>query len=423
MEGASLFLILCYGFLGGILLNLMPCVFPVLAIKIYGLTKNVSRSAAVRNALFFSMGIIFSALLLAAVFICFRSFGEYVGWGFQLQSPIFLKLMIYLFTLLTLFFLDFLEVGGSLAAFFGKKEAKTELGSPFGAFLSGCLTTLVATPCSAPFMGAAIGAGLLMGTLPFLLIITALGCGMAFPYFILSLFPHVIAYLPKSGIWMVRLKHFLALPLFGTALWLLWVLYSLEGLSSFTGGVLGIVVIYFMAMIWKKKGSDRFSFKWACLFLFLILLTLPSFKFKQLNNDNLGSSPYLAEDLEWIEFSPTTLESLKRSGRPIYLDFTAKWCLTCQLNKKVVFSSDAVLSLLKEKNVALVRGDWTSRSAEIAAALEKFGRISVPMTVIYPAKNKRSLFSIDNQGDKESSPIILPPILTPQLVIEALNKE
>lgn len=400
-----------FAIIGGVLLNLMPCVFPVLSIKILAFVRNAADDpkVAIRHGYAFAAGIVVSMLALALVFIGLRAAGAQLGWGFQLQSPIFVAIMAALFFFLGLYFMGLIEFGGSLVNAAGKiKLSKGYLGS----FASGLLATLVATPCTAPFMGSAIGASLLTGTAGALLIFLGLGIGMASPYLLLTHFPFFTRALPKPGMWMEVLKQGLAFPMFATTIWLLWVL----GLQA---GLLALIKLLFILLslsfgAWCYIRGKRASRLWqifsvlSCFFSLAValwlLITIAPASIGSASKDNEVEQTQRL----WQQFSPELLAQLKQEGRPIFIDFTAAWCLTCQLNKQTTLSSPAVIARFRQHQFALIRGDWTNRDPQITAVLEEFGRAGVPLNLIYGPS-------------PEQSPVVLPTLLSPQIVIETVE--
>ena len=327
--GLALALVLAFG--GGLLLNLMPCVLPVLSIKALGFAQG---EGGLRHALLYAAGVLASFWLLAGLLIGLRAVGSQLGWGFQLQSPVAVAILAAFFLVLAL----------NLSGLFEFRFAFA--GEPGGQFLSGVLAVVVASPCTAPFMGAALGYAVLESGWRAFLVFTALALGMALPYAALAAAPGWRRYLPKPGPWMPRLKRWLAVPLYATVLWLGWVF------------------------------AQQVNF---------------------LHEKN---------DAAWEPYSAQKVASLQAAGKPVFVDFTAAWCVTCQVNERVVLSRDDVRAAFRDKGVTLVRADWTRRDPEIARALAALGRSGVPAYVLYmPGR----------------APLLLPELLTPQRVLEALD--
>jgi len=337
-------------FAGGLLLNLMPCVLPVLGLKVLALAQSAQKSLRERRreTLAFGAGVLVSFWILAGLLLVLRAGGQGLGWGFQLQSPGFVLFLSLLFAVMSLQFFGIFDFGDRLSAAAGRVRTPSGLAGSFG---GGVLMTAVSTPCTAPFMGSALGTALALPAPLALLVFTALGIGMALPLSLVALFPGLSRYFPKPGRWMDRLKRALGVPLLVTAFWLLWIFALQTGL-------------------WTPGSSTL--------------------------------------NLTWEKYSPDRVTELQREGRLVYVDFTASWCLTCQVNKRVVFSSDEVLTEVSKNNVALLRGDWTQRDPVVTRALESFGRSGVPLNVIYFPNSSREA-------------LVLPTVLTPGIVLEALR--
>lgn len=341
-SGVSVAAALALAFAGGLLLNLMPCVFPVLSIKVLGLVKHSGRNARA-HGLAYSAGVLVSFWLLAGALLALRAQGHALGWGFQLQSPLFVGALAALFVALGLGMLGVFELGASLTRLGALSAAASGLR---GSFLSGALAVVVATPCTAPFMGAALGAALALPAAQSLAIFTALGAGMALPYAALVFFPALLARLPKPGRWMDTLKKVLSVPLFATAAWLLWVL-SLQ----------------------------------------------------------LGAGSPRADGLNWRKWSREAVEAEVAAGRDVFVDFTAAWCVTCQVNERVALAAPEARAALSRPGLTLMKADWTSRDPDIADELARHGRSGVPVYVVHRPGRK---------------PALLPTVLTPSLVVESV---
>ena len=416
--GLSLPWALAFALIGGMLLNLMPCVFPVLSVKILGFAEEAGNKQAMRrHGALFGAGVLVSMWILAGGLLALRAAGSQIGWGFQLQSPIFIALMTMLFFGIGLNLLGVFEVGTTLMNWGGRMQTATSSSGNVGAFLTGVLATVVATPCTAPFMGAALGVALTLSTAGALLIFTALGVGMATPYVVLSMTPALLDRLPKPGAWMETLKQAFAFPMFATAIWLVWVF----GQQTSTGGVAfllaGLLLIGMAAWIVHRWSAPQLS-RTALLVtrglagaalvggIAIAIIgagTAPATSSATAATETATS----ASEQAWQSYSPDTVESLRAEGRPVFVDFTAAWCLTCQVNKRRVLSAETVQSAFDEKNVALVRADWTNRDPEITKALQSHGRSGVPVYVFY-----------DGDG---SDPALLPEVLTEDLVLEHLE--
>ncbi|PSQ58881.1 MAG: thiol:disulfide interchange protein, partial [Bacteroidetes bacterium QH_10_64_19] len=402
----------------GLLLNLMPCVFPVLSVKILGFAEEAGDTRAMqRHGALFGAGVLVSMWILAGGLLALRAAGSQIGWGFQLQSPIFIALMTMLFFGIGLNLLGAFEVGTTLMNWGGRMQTAASGGGNASAFLTGVLATVVATPCTAPFMGAALGVALTLSTAGALLIFTALGVGMATPYVVLSMTPALLDRLPEPGAWMETLKQAFSFPMFATAIWLVWVF----GRQTSNGGVafllVGLLLLGMAAWIVHRWSAPQLSrtAMWVtrglagAALVGGIAIAVVGAGSAPVEDASAASSETTASSTEqtWQSYSPDTIESLRAEGRPVFVDFTAAWCLTCQVNKRRVLTTEAVQKAFDEKNVALVRADWTNRDPEITKALESHGRSGVPVYVFY-----------DGDG---SEPELLPEVLTEDIILSTLD--
>lgn len=404
---SSIWMALAFALIGGMILNLMPCVFPILSIKILGFAEGNSqdRGTMRKHGLLFGAGVILSFLALAGALLLLRAGGESLGWGFQLQNPLIIAFLALLMFAIGLNLLGVFEIGFRLASAGGQLDRGS--GSA-GAFWSGVLATIVATPCTAPFMGAALGWSLAQPAVIALTVFAALGLGMAIPYVLLSFFPKWLERLPRPGPWMETLKQALSFGLFATAVWLVWVFGRQTGVDGAALLLAAMMLIGLAAWIlnrwsWitsspKKRVITR-SFAGVALVLAL-MATLSGSRFV-----NTGSVP-LSDG--WQTFDPDRIEEIVQSGQPVFVDFTATWCITCQVNKRVALSNADVIRKFESQNVVLMQADWTNQDPVITAALEQFGRSGVPLYVLYPGGN--------------ADPVILPELLTPGIVINALDR-
>lgn len=390
-------------FIGGIILNLMPCVLPVIGIKILELVEHKNRSLkhGRAHALFFSLGIIVSLWVLYIIILAIKQTGAEIGWGFQLQEPRFVAFMILVLTLMACSFFGFLEIGATLQRFGGMARYSKGFA---GSFLSGVLTTILATPCTAPFMGTSIAVALTTDILGGFLIFTGLGLGLASPYLLFISSPKLIKFIPRPGQWMNTLKELLGFPLLAAIVWLLWVLEQEANSGSVSHVLVSIVLILFGCWTIQTWGAPTRSkyLRRSASTVFVIALALGCFSalsVTAINSPPSSENEDFSNSLNWQPYRVETLDALRREGRTIYVDFTASWCITCQLNKKIVFSSQEVLDEINNQNIALVRADWTSKDAVITDALAAFGKASVPLTVIYkPNGSVRILPSLLTAG-------------------------
>lgn len=362
--------------LGGLILNLMPCVFPVLAIKVVGFSQ---QGADVRSrrlgGIAYSAGVVLSFLALGAAMIALRAAGEQLGWGFQLQSPAVVAALAALFTLIGLNLAGMFEFGAFLPSSVASMEARHPLGN---AFLSGVLAVAIASPCTAPFMGASLGLAVALPTAQALLVFGALGLGMALPYLAISWAPGIARVLPQPGAWMEPFRKLMAFPMFATVAWLVWVLGQQSGIDG-AGALLALLVALSM-VVWALglRGRARAALATFSIATFALLAWA--------TGPNITRTPAQAAaqaDGPWQAWEPGRVDQLLATGQPVFVDFTAAWCVTCQYNKKTTLANAQVLADLKTHNVALLRADWTRRDPAITAALAQLGRNGVPVYVFY----------------------------------------
>ena len=392
----SPFLAIIFAFLGGLILNLMPCVFPVISLKILNFLEISENPLEVKkHGLIFSAGTLITFLAIGLIILLIRNSGEQIGWGFQLQSPIFVTSLIYLFVFMSGLFVSSTAFGSAFTRLGNLMTASNGYSSSFG---TGFLAVLVATPCTAPFMGSAIGFALIQPSIYSFLIFLSLGIGFCFPYLILSFQPNLLKFLPNPGQWMERFKKFMAIPMSLTAIWLLWVLSNQVSENDLLKVIFGIAIILILIGLNSSNNliSSNRKFNLPLIFISLlgILYLLPM---KDIDLSNVKPN-----------FSVTELNKKIEEG-PVFLNFTADWCITCKVNEKVALNGEAFNNLIDSKNISYVKADWTNRNDEIFNLLESYGRSGIPLYVFYPSKNKK--------------PIILPEVLTEKLVIEYLNEE
>jgi thiol:disulfide interchange protein len=407
--GTSLPSLLALAILGGLILNLMPCVFPVLSIKAIGLVEQAKKHpAAVRaKGLVFAAGVISSMLCLAAAMLALRAGGEQIGWGFQLQSPLFVTLLIYLLLAVGLNLSGVFEVGGGLA---GVGDGLTQGDSYRASFFTGVLTTLVATPCTAPYMAFAIGAALTQPPIVALCIFAALGLGLSLPYLLLSFAPWLRRALPKPGAWMDTLKQVFAFPIYASAAWLLWVLAQQTSPVGLGAALAGAILVALAAWAYQKSKSSSTAGRVAALAtaaLAVLLAVILPIRFAGVAAAASGASTRGAQPAdEWQPYNGAQVTALNSAGRPLLVNFTASWCLTCLVNERNAFADSAVQAVFRDKGVTLMKGDWTNRDPAITQALAAFGRAGVPLYVVY-------------NSTPGSEPVILPQLLTANVVQSA----
>lgn len=422
--GPALLLNLLFAAIGGLILNLMPCVFPVIGLKILGFAGHGGmgsdgrldpgqRSAVRSGSMWFAGGVVVSFWALAGLLLVLRGLGESIGWGFQLQSPGFVAAMALLFVAIGLNFSGLFEFGAQATRLGGAIPASAGANRG-GAFASGVLAVLVATPCTAPFMGSAIGFTLAQPAVSTLAIFTALGLGMALPYILLGLFPGWLRLLPRPGRWMETFKQLLAFPMFAAAAWLAWVLERQAGGDAVFALLLGAVVLACGLWLWGRQVQGRTgSGRWVqgAIAAFMVLAGLGlAWPGADPGRDAVVADAGPAASRvagDWQAWSQPLVASALAAGRPVFVDFTAAWCVSCQVNKKLVLESAAVREAFERQDVLRLRADWTQRDPAITAELSRHGRNSVPLYLFYPAG--------------EGVPRILPELLTTGLVVGALE--
>lgn len=404
-EVRSLGVALLFAFFGGAILNLMPCVFPVISLKVMGFMEHGAqgRAQGMRQALLFALGVLVSFWVVAGALLLLRAGGQQLGWGFQLQSPLFVVLMACLFFLLGLNLVGVFEVGLGLTRL---AEVGASSSGSWGSFLSGVLATLVATPCTAPFMGSAIGFSLTQPVWASLLVFTVLAVGMATPYVLLAAWPGLLRRLPRPGAWMETFKQAISFPLFLTVVFFVWVLDRQAGPEAAAALLTGLVLLGVAGWLYGRFWMSGRLLPRVLAGVFL----LAGLAVGALGADGLASAPNPGQDqTSWRPWSPQTVESLLAEGRPVFVDFTASWCLTCQANKQVALNRPEVQEAFQERQVVTLRADWTHRDPQITQALASFGRSGVPLYVLY-------------SGIPGDPPRILPEVLTPGLVLQALQE-
>ena len=403
---------MAFSFVGGLILNLMPCVFPVLSLKVLGFVEQAggSRAESFKHGLIFTGGVLVSFWTLAVALIALRAGGQQLGWGFQLQSPRFVMGLAGLFFLIGLNLLGVFEVGTSLTQAGGVLTGHQGWS---GSFLSGVLATVVATPCTAPFMGSALGFALTLSPLGALMIFTSLAMGMSSPYLVLSGIPALLAFVPRPGAWMETFKQVMGFLMVATVLWLLWVLGNQTGSAGIVAALRSLWMFSLAAWIWGRWGTllQTRGKRIASALAAIILLTFGTvWAFTSLAGLHLapgGEAP--AGEMAWEPYSAERLAELHKAGKPVFVDFSASWCLTCQVNERVALNQPEVQKKFKDLGISLLKGDWTSRDEKITEALQSYGRSGVPCYVLYGP-------------DPNASPTVLPEILTPGIVLGALEK-
>ena len=373
---------LVLAFVGGMLLNLMPCVFPVLSLKLLGFAAHAGdRRWLTAGALAYSAGVVLSFVLLAAVLLGLRSAGTQLGWGFQLQSPPFVAALVLLFTVIGLSLLGVFEFGAMLPSRLAVHRARHPLVDHA---LTGVLAVAVASPCTAPFMGAAMGVALTQPRFEALAVFAALGVGMASPYLAASLWPAFARRLPRPGAWMVHFRHLMAFPMFATVVWLVWVLGQQVGLDAAVALLGFLVALAFAASAFGAQGLGRAA-RWGWRALAIgVLAAVGAWAAPTL----FVTAPAAANGAaipatRWQAWSSEAVERARADGRPVFVDFTAAWCVTCQFNKLATLSDAQLLAEFDAKRVLLLRADWTRQDAQITQELARLGRSGVPVYALY----------------------------------------
>ena len=368
---------------GGLILNLMPCVFPVLAIKVMALTQSATPAQRRGHALAYTAGVVLSFLALGGLLLGLRAAGEQLGWGFQLQSPAVVAALAALFTLIGLNLAGLFELGQVLPSGVASLRARRPAAD---AFLGGVLATAVASPCTAPFMGAALGLAIGLPAWQALAVFAALGLGMALPYLAAGWVPALARALPRPGAWMLTFRQLMAFPMFATVVWLLWVLGQQSGIDGAAALLMVLVALALLAWALGRAGRGRWALSaLAGVTLAAVLLTLgPAItRLAPVTTEAAVTAAPDATGVVWEPWSPARQAERLAEGRTVFVDFTAAWCVTCQVNKRTTLSDDALLAELRERRVALMRADWTRRDPAITAALAALGRNGVPTYAVH----------------------------------------
>jgi thiol:disulfide interchange protein DsbD len=370
------------------ILNLMPCVFPVISIKAVSLLKTDRSHERKKDGWLYTLGVVTTFAALGAGFLILRQLGTAVGWGFQLQSPVVVFALILLFWLMALNFLGVFEFGTSVMNTSGNMNWHSSFGT-------GILSVFIAAPCTGPFMGTALGATATMPILQAMLVFIFMGLGLALPYLALAYSNTLARKMPRPGAWMETLKEFFAFPLLATVLWLLWVLGLQTGSQGWQATGTALLGISFC--LWLGKRRRRF---WKPV-AWILALGLVLYSYEQIRSANTDSAK-VASDSTWASYDEAKLQEALSAGRPVFVDFTAAWCISCQVNKKAVLETEAATELFKKGNILLMRGDWTKQDPLITKALARLGRNSVPVYAFY--------------NGKDAEPRLLPQILTMTMI-------
>ena len=394
ITGISLLTAIIFAFLGGLILNLMPCVLPVIALKGLSLVKSSaeSNSSVTLNASAYVVGVIATFMTIAAILVSLKNAGEMIGWGYQLQSPFIVTILSILIFGIGIYLITDLSVGGSL----GKLEKHTDGSGPMNSFLTGTLAVVVASPCTAPFMGAALGFALIQPDIFSYLVFLFLALGFALPYFLIALFPSLIDFLPKPGKWMKSLKQLFGFMMFAAAIWLLWVLANQVDANSILFVLIGWFLLAFAS--WLVITRIKFAVYVSGIIGILWVYQLSEWNFKDVEVMN---------DSESISWSIEKENELRSNEQAYFINFTAAWCITCKVNEAVAFS-DEVFKKFDEKNITYLKADWTNRNSEIAGQIEKYNRSGIPLYIYW---NK-----------KLDEPMVLNEILTENYLMEVVDE-
>ncbi|MEZ5315396.1 MAG: protein-disulfide reductase DsbD family protein [Chlamydiales bacterium] len=406
-------LALLFAFLGGLILNVMPCVLPVIALKIFGFVKiaHERRKIVLKHGGVFALGVLVSFWILSIALLIMRACGESIGWGFQLQEPAFVAILAAMLFLLGLSLFGVFELGTSMISL-GSQQVESSGGSSLkNSFMSGILATLVATPCTGPLLGPALGFAMTLSPFLAVTVFTMMGFGMAFPYLIFSAFPKLISFLPKPGNWMVIFKQLMGFLMMGTVVWLIWI-FGAQTDNMATFALLSVMVILALGgwifgkwSLPTKRKITRILSTTLAVALFLLGGTIVIFVTKQHRNVEVAHALF---EQDWEVYNPQRVEELRAQGIPVFVDFTAKWCLICQANKAILHSSD-LKKAFYDKGVVKMTADWTKKNPVITEALDNLGRTGVPLYVLY-------------SGHPDEKPYVLPQTLSGSIVYKYLEK-
>jgi len=408
VESSPIFVILWYVFLafsGGVILNIMPCVLPLLSVKALNLIEQSShdKSAIFKSSLLYGLGILVSFLALAFTVIVLKSSGELFGWGFQFQNPLFVLILLTIIFIFSLSLFDVFTINPPRKA--SDKAGSLRAGKSYGgSFLTGIFAVLVATPCTAPFMGAALGFAFSQTPLIIIVIFTSLSVGFALPFVLLGLFPALIKKIPKPGLWMNTFKEFMGFLLLGTVVYLLTTLNSLIG-SSIKGVLWFLLLTGLAVWIYGKFGSviEKKVKRIIVIVLSLLIVALSAVFFVDLDKVDKKS----ASDGIWQEFSTQLVQEYRADNKPVFIDFYADWCTSCKVNDAAVLNTSNIMKLFSDKDVQLLKGDFTAGDREIAKWLSDFDRAGVPLYILF------------RPGEEA---VVFPEFLTQSMVKKELDK-
>jgi thiol:disulfide interchange protein DsbD len=411
-EQLSLVEALLFALLGGLILNLMPCVFPVLAMKAAAFARlaGQGRGEMRRDGLAYTAGVLVSFAVMAAIVVAIRASVGEVSWGFQFQSPVFSLLIAYLFFVVGLNLSGVYEIGGRFA---GVGQGLAGRGGTVGSFFTGALAVIVATPCTAPFMAAALGFALSQPAPQTVAVLLAVGLGLALPYLLLSITPALQRLMPRPGPWMDRLRQFLAFPMYASAVWMIWVLTQQTGADGVIYALGGMILIAFA--VWLLRiGSGASPATWLRRGLAAVAVLLAfaaALKLEDGPATAASASGGAAAGVNfdgWERFSRDRLNQAVAAGRPVFVDFTAAWCITCLVNERIALETPTTRHAFEQAGVVKLKGDWTNRDAEITSLLRELGRAGVPLYLFWAPGAER--------------PKILPQVLTEAMILSELSR-
>ena len=406
VSGTTLIQAIILAMLGGLVLNLMPCVFPVLSIKALSLIKLREKgwTAASGSGLAYTAGVLLSFAVIGWLLLSLRLAGNHVGWGFQLQNPVMVLALSYLLFVIGLNLSGLYDIGGS----FSNIGSSLVTRHPWAeSFLTGILATIVATPCTAPFMAGALGFALIQPPVIAMAVFLSLGLGLALPYLVLSMVPQLTARLPRPGLWMAKFREILAFPMYGFTAWLVWVFTMQTGPDGLLWASMGMVAIAFALWLLAHRPLQRIR---RLVIVGIALLSLLFAAYPFVNPPVLQRQAQVEPEHAAGVFSQEKLDLLLQSDRPVFVYMTAAWCITCKINEKIALHAEATKALFLQKKVAVLEGDWTAMNPDITDFLKKWGRSGVPLYIYYAAPD---------QTGQRPAPVILPQILTPGIIRQA----
>ena len=397
-----------FALLGGLILNLMPCVFPVLSIKAMSLMGKAGKDAAQARmqGLVYTLGVLVTFAAIAGALLALRATGEAIGWGFQLQDPAIVAALAIMMVLIGLNLSGFYEIGTSLM---GAGDSLTRSGGLSGAFFTGVLAVIVATPCTAPFMGTALGLTLTQPAPVAIGIFLALGFGMALPFLILSFSPTLLQLLPKPGAWMETFRQAMAFPMYATAVWLVWVVSQQAGADGVLVALSGMVLAAFAIWVWKASAGAGAGWRVTAAALVLVSLggIIAFFRMPLAAPSATVADAGAATTVPYEAYSPARLDTLLSEGKPVFVNLTAAWCITCKVNEQVALSSARIADAFAGAGITYLKGDWTNRDPEITRLLEAHQRSGVPLYLFYAPGSR--------------TPAVLPQVLTEDIVLSAIG--